>query len=212
MLATTVAIGKYVAQSRQRPAVVLGSSFGHYTSLVMVGALEYEQALETVQANGRTIDQYLATMQSLVIKGIPYNDIAELATRLELPFPPQQENEGTVLTFPNDRQSEIERFIAAKDGEATQIPVRPPFHTQAISPVEEQIQANLKPLRLSHPSEPVLSSYSADYIRNAPDAEETLRHEMSAPHLIKSCLRKIKQAGIGTLIKMHRFGFIEKTI
>ena len=169
------------------PAFVAGHSLGEYSALVAAGVLNLSDALRTVRARGRYMQEAVpvGTGAMAAVMGAELSDIErvcneasgdELCSVANINSPNQVVIAGNAAAV--DRAVELLKGVARK---VTKLNVSAPFHCALMKPAQDRLASDLERLQFNEPKVPVITNVDAR-VTTAPDElRDALIRQVSAP-------------------------------
>ncbi|MDQ3586226.1 MAG: ACP S-malonyltransferase [Acidobacteriota bacterium] len=170
------------------PAFVAGHSLGEYSALVAAGALKLADAVRTVRARGRYMQEAVpvgvGAMAAILGAGV---EIVEEACREaqqgEVCSPANINSPNQIVIAGNagavDRASELLKTRGAK--RAIKLNVSAPFHCALMRPAQERLAADLETIEFADLRVPLVTNVDAQAIESGVKARESLVRQVSAP-------------------------------
>jgi [acyl-carrier-protein] S-malonyltransferase len=169
------------------PAFVAGHSLGEYSALVAAGVLNLSDALRTVRARGRYMQEAVpvGTGAMAAVMGGELSDIEricqeasgdELCSVANINSPNQVVIAGNAAAV--DRAIELLKGIAKR---VIKLNVSAPFHCALMKPAQDRLASDLARLKFNEPRFPVITNVDAR-VTTAPDElRDALVRQVSAP-------------------------------
>ena len=169
------------------PAFVAGHSLGEYSALVAADALSLSDAVRTVRARGRYMQEAVpvGTGAMAAVLGGELSEIQRIC---------EEASQGQVCSVANfnspgqaviaGHTEAVDRAIEGLSGVAKKViklKVSAPFHSALMKPAQDRLAADLERLDFRAPSMPVVTNVDAR-ARTAPDElRDALVRQVSAP-------------------------------
>ncbi|MFY1004964.1 ACP S-malonyltransferase, partial [Escherichia coli] len=80
--------------------------------------------------------------------------------------------------------------------------VSAPFHTALMQPAQDRLAPELRTLRTSKPSVPIVANVDADVKRDAAAAIDALVRQVSSPVLWEAVVTRLASAGVTTYVEV----------
>lgn len=169
------------------PAFVAGHSLGEYSALVAAGVLNLADALRTVRARGRYMQEAVpvGTGAMAAVMGGELSDIErlcreasgdELCSVANINSPNQVVIAGNTAAV--DRAIELLKGVAKR---VIKLNVSAPFHCALMKPAQDRLAPDLERLKFNEPKVPVITNVDAR-VTTAPDElRDALIRQVSAP-------------------------------
>ncbi|HVF87877.1 MAG TPA: ACP S-malonyltransferase, partial [Pyrinomonadaceae bacterium] len=162
-------------------AYVAGHSLGEYSALVAAGALSLGDAVRTVRARGRYMQQAVPVGEGAMaaILGADYETVAGAcrdAQQGEVCSPANINSAKQVVIAGQTPAVERAMALLKERGakRAIKLNVSAPFHCALMLPAQEQLTADLGRLEFSDLSVPLVSNVDAALVRRGTDARDAL--------------------------------------
>jgi [acyl-carrier-protein] S-malonyltransferase len=206
----TVSVAAYRAMQEsgiRAPAFVAGHSLGEYSALVAAGALSLSDAVRTVRARGRYMQEAVPVgtgAMAAVIGG-------ELGAIERICAEARGDQVCSVANFnaPNqtviagdteavDRAVELLSGVARK---VVKLKVSAPFHCALMKPAQDRLAADLAQLSFNEPVMPVVTNVDAR-VTTAPDElRDALVRQVSAPVRWVESMQLLMSHGVDTFVE-----------
>jgi [acyl-carrier-protein] S-malonyltransferase len=187
------------------PDLAAGHSLGEYSALVAAGALRFEDALRLVHKRGRYMQEAvpvgLGAMAALLgasfeevrnAVGQARSGVVEIANR----------NSQDQLVIAGHREAVEETLRLVKTGRFVMLPVSAPFHTSLMKGAEERLAVDLDAVEFRNLNFPVITNVAAKIIRQAEEAREALKRQVSRPVLWYDSVIKLGREGVKTAVEV----------
>jgi [acyl-carrier-protein] S-malonyltransferase len=210
ILTTSIAALRAVEEAGiPRPAFVAGHSLGEYSALVTAGALSLSDAVRTVRARGRYM-QEAAPVGSGAMAAVMGADLGVImeacneAAQGEVCSPANINSANQVVIAGDaaavDRAIEILKERGAK--RAIRLNVSAPFHCALMMPAQERLAEDLEQLEFNDLSVPLVTNVDATAITKGSDARDALVRQVSSPVRWHEAITYLLQEGVGTFIEI----------
>lgn len=191
-----------------RADYVAGHSLGEYSALVAAGALSLSDAVRTVRARGRYMQEAvpLGSGAMAAVMG------AELGTLMEICNEAQQ---GDVCT-PANINSANQIVIAGHSGaidraigllkergikRAIKLKVSAPFHCALMNPAQERLADDLEKLEFHDLEMPLITNVDAAATTRGAEARDALVRQVSSPVRWLEAIELLLQEGVETFVE-----------
>ena len=190
------------------PAFVAGHSLGEYSALVAAGVLDLADAVKTVRARGRYMQEAVpvGTGAMAAVIGGELSAIEEAC---------QQAREDQICSIANsnspnqiviagnteavDRAIELLKSVAKR---VIKLNVSAPFHCALMKPAQDKLAPHLESLKFSAPRVPVVTNADAK-ITTAPDElRDALLRQVSAPVRWLESMQLLLEQGVETFVEI----------
>ena len=196
------------AEGFPAPAFVAGHSLGEYAALVAAGAISLADAVGTVRARGRY-------MQEAVPVGTGAMAAVIGGDRLEIEKLCAQASENLVCSVANinspnqvviagnveavDRAMELLKGVAKR---VIKLNVSAPFHCALMKPAQDRLAFELGQLSFSEPAIPVVTNVDARVMTEPADLRDSLLRQVSSPVRWLESMELLLQQGVGTFVEV----------
>lgn len=189
------------------PAFVAGHSLGEYSALVAAGALNLGDAVRTVRARGRYMQEAVpvGTGAMAAVIGGELNDIervCEEAKRDQVCSVANINSPNQVViagsTEAVDRSIELLNGIAKR---VIKLKVSAPFHCALMKPAQDKVAADLERLSFNEPAMPVVTNVDARATTAPDQLRDALVRQVSAPVRWTESMQLLLQQGVGTFVE-----------
>jgi [acyl-carrier-protein] S-malonyltransferase len=193
------------------PAFVAGHSLGEYSALVAAGALSLTDAVRTVRARGRymqeavpvgtgamaaaiggdleAIERICAEARAQVIEG-------QVCSIANINAPNQVVIAGNTEAV--DRAVELLSGVARK---VVKLKVSAPFHCALMKPAQDRLAADLERLSFSEPAMPVVTNVDARATTAPDELRDALVRQVSAPVRWVESMQLLIDKGVDTFVE-----------
>ena len=189
------------------PAFVAGHSLGEYSALVAAGVLRLSDAVRTVRARGRYMQEAVpvGTGTMAAVMGGELSDIQRVC---------EEASQGQICSVANINSPNqiviagnveaVDRAIESLKGIAKRViklNVSAPFHCALMKPAQDRLAPDLAELVFNKPATPVVTNVDAR-ITTAPDQlRNALVRQVSAPVRWVESMQLLMQQGVDTFIE-----------
>ncbi len=191
------------------PAYVAGHSLGEYSALVAAGSLSFADAVRTVRARGRYM-QEAAPVGSGAMAAILGLELSEVmaacgeAQQGEVCSPANINSPGQIVIAGGaaaiDRAMGLMKERGAK--RAIKLNVSAPFHCALMNPAQEKLAEDLKHLKFNDLRMPLVTNVDAVAITKGDDARDALTRQVSAPVRWLETTRFLISEGVETFVEV----------
>jgi [acyl-carrier-protein] S-malonyltransferase len=170
------------------PAFVAGHSLGEYSALVAAGVLDLSDALRTVRARGRYMQEAVpvGTGAMAAVLGGELSDVErvcreassgdELCSVANINSPGQTVIAGHTAAV--DRAIELLKGVAKR---VKKLNVSAPFHCALMKPAQDRLAQDLERLTFNEPRFPVITNVDARVTAAPDELRDALVRQVSAP-------------------------------
>jgi len=189
------------------PAFVAGHSLGEYSALVAAGALSLSDAVRTVRARGKYMQEAVPVgtgAMAAVIGG----EVGEIQRICE------EASAGiccSIANFNSPNQAVIagnteavDRAIERLNATAKRViklKVSAPFHCALMKPAQDRLAADLERLSFSEPAMPVVTNVDARATTAPDELRDALVRQVSAPVRWVDSMQLLIEQSIGTFVE-----------
>lgn len=209
ILTASIAIYEVLKQHGHVPEVVAGLSLGEYSALVAAKAISFEDAVKTVKARGKYMQEEVplgvGTMAAFV--GLERDKVLEACERASefgvvepanFNSPMQIVVSGEVKAV--EKAVEIGKELGAK--RALVLNVSAPFHSSMLKGAGEKLGNELDKVELNDFTYPVVANVTADYYDGASSVKKLLVDQVSSSVLWEDSVRKMIEDGVNTFVEV----------
>ncbi len=212
ILAMSVAVWRLVDARGMRASFAAGHSLGEYSAHVAAGTLSFADALRTVRARGRYMQDAVPVGVGAMaaILGLDGDAVARACAEVAAEHP------GRVVTAANlnapgqvviaghadavQLAGERAKSLGAK--RAIPLAVSAPFHCALMKPAEDRLAPQLRALPSSNPRIPVVANVDAEPKRDAASAIDALIRQVSSPVRWEEVVRRLIADGVTTFVEL----------
>jgi len=209
ILATSIAGYRLLESRGIRPDFVAGHSLGEYSANVAAGTFAFADALNIVRRRGRYMQEAVPVGEGAMaaVLGLDADVVAKACAEAA---------EGDIVSAANlngggqiviggsrdavKRAGDRLKAIGAK--RVIPLNVSAPFHTALMKPAEERLAPELRALRTSAPSIPIVANVDADVKRDAKSAIDALIRQVSSPVLWDAVVQRLASEGVTTYVEV----------
>jgi [acyl-carrier-protein] S-malonyltransferase len=206
----TVSVAGFRAMQEQgieAPAFVAGHSLGEYSALVVSGSLSLADAVRTVRARGRYMQEAVpvGTGAMAAVIGAEVVDIERICAEA------RQDQVCSIANFnaPNqtviagnteavDRAVELLSGVARK---VVKLKVSAPFHCALMKPAQDRLAPDLAALNFSRPAMPVVTNVDARATTAPDELRDALVRQVSAPVRWVESMQLLMSHGVDTFVE-----------
>jgi len=209
ILAVSTALARLLATRGVEPAWAAGHSLGEYSAHVAAGTFGFADALRTVRARGRFMQEAVPVGHGAMaaVLGADADIVAracEEAAEGEVVSPANLNAPGQVViagaTAAVARAGERARALGAK--RVVPLPVSAPFHCALMAPAEARLAPLLRGLAAADPRVPVVANVDAEPKRDRTAAIEALVAQVSAPVRWEAVVKRLASEGVRTYVEV----------
>ena len=189
------------------PAFVAGHSLGEYSALVAAGVLSLSDAVRTVRARGRYMQEAVpvGTGAMAAVIGGELSEIQRVCeeVRQDQVCSLANMNSPAQVVIAGNTEA-VDRAIESLKGIAKRViklNVSAPFHCALMKPAQDRLANDLASLTFNEPAMPVVTNVDAR-ATNAPDElRDALLRQVSAPVRWSESMQLLVQEGVDTFIE-----------
>ena len=212
ILAMSIAAWRLVDSRGVRASFAAGHSLGEYSAHVAAGTLSFADALRTVRARGRYMQEAVPVGVGAMaaILGLDGDTVARACADVAA------EHHGRVVTPANLNapgqvviaghadavQLAGERAKALGAKRAIPLAVSAPFHCALMKPAEDRLAPELRALSVSDPRIPVVANVDAEPKRDSASAVDALIRQVSSPVRWEAVVRRLIAEGVTTFVEL----------
>lgn len=210
ILTTSVAALRAMeAEGFAKPDFVAGHSLGEYSALVAAGAIALGDAVRTVRARGRYMQEAVpvGTGAMAAILGASLDVVAaacadagagEVCSPANINSPAQIVIAGEAGAI--DRALELLKERGAK--RAIKLNVSAPFHCEMMKPAQERLAADLADIVFKDLAMPLVTNVDASAINTGADARDALVRQVSQPVRWLASVEFLASQGVQSFIEV----------
>lgn len=213
ILTTSIALLRALEEQAGKlaPAYVGGHSLGEYSAMVAAEALDFEDAVRTVNLRGRLMQEAVAEGRGAMaaVMGIDAEVVAEACRRAA-------EETGLVVTPANFNSAQ--QTVVAGDAAAVEIacnrarelgakktvplPVSAPFHCALMEPAAQKLEVELAKLRFRRAVPPVVTNVEAEPNDDPARMAGLLRTQVTAPVRFTDMIVRMRGLGVDRFLEV----------
>lgn len=197
------------AEGFPQPSFVAGHSLGEYSALVAAGALSLSDAVRTVRARGRYMQEAspLGSGAMAAVMGADLGAIMETcneAAQGEVCSPANINSANQVVIAGDaaavDRAIELLKERGAK--RAIKLNVSAPFHCALMMPAQERLAEDLAGLEFHDLRVPLVTNVDASKISSGEEARDALVRQVSSPVRWHESVTYLVGQGVDTFVEI----------
>ena len=191
------------------PAYVAGHSLGEYSALVAAGSLTLADAVRTVRARGRYMQEAVPSGEGAMaaVIGAAMSDVEKAcreASDGQVCSPANINSPNQVVIAGNtkavDRAIEKLKELGAK--RVVKLNVSAPFHCALMMPAQERLASDLGNLDIDDLRISLVSNVDAVPISKATEARDSLIRQVSSPVHWKQSVELLIREGVDTFVEV----------
>jgi len=194
------------------PAFVAGHSLGEYSALVAAGALNLSDAVRTVRARGRYMQEAVpvGTGAMAAVIGGELSAIEKACEAASTHLMGSQVCSVANLNSPSQvviagNTEAVNRAIESLKGVAKRVMklnVSAPFHCALMKPAQERLAPDLERLEFNEPAMPVVTNVDARATSTPGELRDALVRQVSAPVRWSESMQLLMQQGVDTFVEV----------
>ena len=189
------------------PAFVAGHSLGEYSALVATGALSLSDAVRTVRARGRYMQEAVPVgtgAMAAVMGGelAAIERVCEAARQGQVCSIANLNSPGQAVIAGNTEA--VDRAIEGLNGVAKRViklKVSAPFHCALMTPAQARLAADLERLSFNNPAVPVVTNVDARAVTAPNKLRDALVRQVSAPVRWVESMQLLIGQGVNTFVE-----------
>jgi [acyl-carrier-protein] S-malonyltransferase len=213
ILTTSIALLRALEEQvgRLSPAYVGGHSLGEYSAMVAADAIDFEDAVRTVNLRGRLMQEAVAEGRGAMaaVMGVDPDVVAEACRRAA-------EETGLVVTPANFNSAQ--QTVVAGDAIAVEIacnlarelgakktvplPVSAPFHCALMEPAAQKLECELGKLRFRRAVPAVVTNVEAEPNADPERMAGLLRSQVTAPVRFTEMVLRMRALGVDRFLEV----------
>lgn len=210
ILTVSVAVLRVLVEHGVKPVAAAGHSLGEWSAHVAAGTLSFPDAVRSVKARGRAMQQAVPAGQGAMAAVLQLDAAkvaeacAEAAEATGQPVAAANLNSPaqTVISGATAAVEKAAEICKAKGARrAVMLPVSAPFHCALMQPAQEEVARVLRGLKLSDPQFPVAANVTGGLVLDAAAAQDALIRQVTGTVLWVDCVQ--------TLINERPTAFVE---
>jgi [acyl-carrier-protein] S-malonyltransferase len=197
------------AEGLPRPDFVAGHSLGEYSALVAAGALSLADAVRTVRARGRYMQEavpvgagamaaVMGAEMSVIMDACGEAQEGDVCQPANINAPGQVVIAGHNAAV--DRAIELLKGRGAK--RAIKLKVSAPFHCALMMPAQERLAQDLSRVEFSDLRVPLVTNVDAALIESGAEARDSLVRQVSSPVRWLEAMELLLAKGVETLVEV----------
>jgi [acyl-carrier-protein] S-malonyltransferase len=191
------------------PDYVAGHSLGEYSALFAAPSLSLPDAVRTVRARGRYMQEAVpvgtGAMAAVIGGSLEYIEAAcAEASQGQVCAPANINSPNQVVIAGNteaiDRAIELLKAKGAK--RVVKLNVSAPFHSALMAPAQERLAADLDAIQFQDLTTPLVTNVDAAIITNGAEAQDALIRQVTAPVRWLESMELLINEGVDTFIEL----------
>ncbi|QNI36788.1 ACP S-malonyltransferase [Edaphobacter albus] len=226
ILTVSVAAARVLAERGLTATLAAGHSLGEYSAHVAAGTFSFSDAVRTVRARGRYMQQAVPAGEGAMaaILGLSAPLIREICSQVSdqltpLPRTPEAQdfNPNSAVVSPANLNSPDQTVISGAVGaveraaalckeagakRTVMLPVSAPFHCALMQPAQDALAKDLAALTLNDPALPVAANVDARLVTTADDARDCLVRQVTGSVRWVECIQLLAAQGTTHFIEV----------
>jgi [acyl-carrier-protein] S-malonyltransferase len=211
IMTVSVAAARVLAAHGAQPALAAGHSLGEWSAHVIAGTLSFADAVRSVKARGRAMQQAVPAGQGAMaaVLALDAAQVAEACTQAaretglvvqvaNLNSPGQTVISGAAAAV--EKASALCKEKGAR--RAVMLPVSAPFHCALMQPAQEEVARVLAGLTMSDPRIPVAANVTGSLVTTADATRDALIRQVTGAVRWMDCMQALKAAGADLFIEV----------
>jgi [acyl-carrier-protein] S-malonyltransferase len=209
IVTASVAACRVLAEQGIAPSFVAGHSLGEYSAHVAAGTFGFTDAVGLVRRRGRYMQEavpvgtgamaaILGADLSVVTQACTEAAHGEIVSAANINCPGQISIAGHAAAV--QRASERAKALGAR--RAIPLAVSAPFHCALMKPAEQRLEPELRALKTTTPSVPVVANVDAEPKRDGASSVDALVRQVSAPVRWEDVVRRLASEGVTTYVEV----------
>jgi [acyl-carrier-protein] S-malonyltransferase len=209
ILTASVAALRVLESKGLRPEAAAGHSLGEYTAHVAAGSLPFADALSTVRARGRFMQDAVPVGVGAMaaILGLDPARVAEIcaASAGDRVVSPANFNGPSQVVVAGHKDAVERAMQAARAAGARRVvplPVSAPFHCSLMQPAADRLQPVLEAIEFGDPGWPVYTNVDAAPVVRGAAAREALVRQVASPVRWHESIEAMLDSGIEAFVEV----------
>ncbi|KHO62584.1 ACP S-malonyltransferase [Thermoanaerobacter sp. YS13] len=220
ILTVSVALTKVLQNRGINAEVTAGLSLGEYSSLVLAGALDFEDAVRLVKNRGKymqeVVPQGVGTMAAILgLENEVVEEICRISSQVGIVEPANYNCPGQLVISGEVKAVEKAVELAKEKGakRAVVLAVSAPFHCSMLKKAGELLKKDLEKIEIKELKVPVISNVTANYVTKE-EVKDLLIKQVSHPVLWEQSVKRMIEDGVDTFVEIGPgktlTGFVKK--
>lgn len=209
LLTTGVMVAKKLMDAGIQPDYTAGHSLGEYGSLVISGAISFEDAVQIVHKRGLYMNEAVPAGQGAMaaILGLAVEPLKEVCDKITSEGDPVQLanlNCPGQIVISGTKDGVEKACVAAKEAGAKRaIPlvVSGPFHSELMRGASEKLEEELKNVQLAAPQIPVVGNVWAQELKDVSSIQHELVEQVYSPVQWENSVKYMIEQGVSIFIE-----------
>lgn len=209
LLVSSIAAWRLLEPVGIKPIAAAGHSLGEYSALVAVGGVAFRDAVGLVQKRGRYMSEAVAPGTGLVaaLLGLTADVVKEVccaASSVGVVAAANFNSPGQVVIAGEKAAVERAIVLAKEQGckKAIPLPVSVPVHTPLMQQAADRLAKDLRAVRWSDLSAPLVNNAEAQAISRAGEIQASLIRQLPSSVLWEETVHAMEKMGVTTFIEV----------
>lgn len=210
LLATSIAFYRLVtSETSACPASFAGHSLGEYSALVASGTMAFADALRTVRARGKFMQEAVPVgiggmAAVLGVEADLVEEICREAAQDEVVVPANYNCPGQIVISGHASAVQRAMDLAKARGirKVIQLPVSVPSHCSLMDPAGQLLAKTLESVTICQPCVPVVANVTALPFTDMADVKSLLVAQVSSPVRWEMSIRTMLSSGINSFVEV----------
>ena len=206
---STAAFRAMVVEGFPQPDFVAGHSLGEYSALVSAGSLNASDAVKTVRARGRYMQEAVpvgvGAMAAVIGAELTVIEAAcAEAAQGQVCAPANINSPGQVVIAGNSEAVERAGELLKERGarRVLKLNVSAPFHSALMMPAQERLSPDLEQIDFADLRSPLVTNVDAAVITNGDAARDSLVRQVSSPVRWLQSMELLIAEGVDTFVEV----------
>jgi [acyl-carrier-protein] S-malonyltransferase len=198
LFALSLALADEAIDAGARPALVAGHSLGEYVAAVVAGALRTEDAVRLVAERGRLMADVQARSPGAMaaVLGLSVSEVRALCRRCrEVAVANVNTPAQVVVSGAEAAVAEVMRRAGEAGARVVPLAVGAAFHSPAMAPVRDRLEALTRTMRWAHPTVPLASNATGALVWTAEGVRRALVAQVACEVRWVECVTAMRRAG-----------------
>jgi [acyl-carrier-protein] S-malonyltransferase len=205
LFALSLALADEAIEGGARPALVAGHSLGEYVAAVVAGALHPDDGVRLVAERGRLMAGVQADSPGAMgaVMGLPVERVRALCRRCgEVAVANVNTPAQVVVSGAENAVEDLMRLAGEAGARVVPLSVGAAFHSPAMRPVRDRLDALTRAMRWSDPSVPLASNASGALVWTAEGVRRALVAQISGEVRWVECVTAMRRAGATAFLEL----------
>jgi [acyl-carrier-protein] S-malonyltransferase len=205
LFALSLALADDALERGARPSFVAGHSLGEYVAATVAGSLSPEDGMRLVAERGRLMAAVQAGRGGAMgaVVGLPAERVRELCAPID-GVAVANLNAPVQAVVSGDEPAVEALLERARDAgaRALRLPVGAAFHSEAMAPVRDRLDAMTRTMRWADAAVPLAANASGRLVTAAEDVREALVAQVAAEVRWVDCVTALRRAGATAFLEL----------